>query len=94
MGDSYQVLFSNYIKKDISAFPRNIRNSIIRTINDKLSIYPQIYGERLKHDLKGYWKLKISKYRIVYEIKGKAVKVWGIYLRKDDYESVKKRIGL
>ncbi|MBI5344466.1 MAG: type II toxin-antitoxin system RelE/ParE family toxin [Deltaproteobacteria bacterium] len=41
--------------------------------------------------LKGYWKLRVGDYRVVYKISGNEVLVLGIIHRRDVYEKIGKR---
>ncbi len=60
----------------------------------KLSFHPEIYGIPLRSNLRGYWRLRIGDYRIIYEIIGKEVRIQVMGHRKEVYEIAKKRLGL
>jgi mRNA-degrading endonuclease RelE of RelBE toxin-antitoxin system len=51
---------------------------------------------RLWHNLKGYWKLKISDYRVIYKIEKKEIKilVLKVGIRRDEevYKEMLKRL--
>jgi len=53
---------------------------------------PQQYGKPLRKTLKGYWKLRVGDYRIVFKIMGNAIYILGIIHRKKVYEKTGKRI--
>jgi mRNA interferase RelE/StbE len=55
-------------------------------------VSPQLYGDPLRKTLKGYWKLRVGDYRIVFRITGKEITVFGIIHRKTIYEVVDKRL--
>jgi mRNA interferase RelE/StbE len=42
--------------------------------------------------MKGYWKLRVGDYRVVYEIVSATVKVYGIGHRSTIYDKVGKRL--
>jgi len=79
--------------KNISSHDQSI---IIKTIFKKLSREPEKYGEPLRHELKGYWKLKISHYRVVYRIEKKIIQVLvlKIGMRRDEevYRDMARRL--
>ena len=81
------------VKKDI---PRlgSAGVTVETSIRKKLTLRPDIYGRRLRGVLKGYWKLRVSDWRVVYEIFNKEVKIFGIIHRSDDYKTIIKRAGL
>ena len=64
------------------------------TIYKKLTSHPELYGNRLRGTLKGYWKLRVGDWRVVYEIydHSQKLEILGINHRSDDYKTVMKRI--
>jgi len=52
---------------------------------------PHKYGEPLRKTLKGYWKLRVGDYRVVFKIVVTEVWIMGIIHRKNVYERVRKR---
>lgn len=74
------------VKEDFKEINKHDRLVIIRTVYKKLSLSPEKYGSRLRGELKGYWKLKISHYRVIYRIEKKSVKVLvlKVGLRRDE----------
>jgi len=46
----------------------------------------------LRKSLRGYWKLRVGDYRVVFIIKGETVYILGIRNRKRIYEEVAGRI--
>ena len=54
--------------------------------------YIHQYGEPLRKTLKGYWKLRVGDYRVVYKVEGKEVWIFAIISRKDVYKKIIKRI--
>ena len=63
------------LDEDFKKINKHDRSVIIKTIYKKLSIAPEEYGSPLRSELKGYWKLKISHYRVVYKIEKETIKV-------------------
>jgi len=56
-----------------------------------LTTAPHLYGEPLRKTLRGYWKLRVGDYRVVFKIVGEEVWILGIIHRKKVYEEIKKR---
>ncbi len=77
---------------DIPQLNQTLRNRIRKAIEERLSISPHQYGEPLKKTLKGYWKLKVGDYRVVYKIERNEVLIFAIINRKDVYKKIFKRV--
>jgi mRNA interferase RelE/StbE len=73
------------LEKDFKKISQHDRNILLKTIYKKLTINPEQYGAPLRGELKGYWKLKVSHYRVVYRIEKSrvAVLVLKIGMRRD-----------
>lgn len=63
------------IDEDFKKINKHDQSLIIKTIYKKLSVAPEKYGSPLRSELKGYWKLKISHYRIIYKIEKEEIRV-------------------
>jgi mRNA interferase RelE/StbE len=57
-----------------------------------LATQPEVYGKPLQRTLKGYWKLRVGDYRIVFKILGNELRIYGIIHRKKVYRDIGKRI--
>ncbi len=67
---------------------------IREAIETRLLTAPQEYGEPLRRTLKGYWKLRVGDYRVVFRVKDKDILILGIIHRKKVYQVIgKKRIA-
>lgn len=80
------------VEEDLPPLPLNIQRRIARALEARLGSAPEQCGEPLKGTLKGYWKLRIGDYRVVYKIMGTEVWVLGIIHRKRIYEDILRRI--
>ena len=69
-----------------------MKNRIRNAIEHRLTTEPHQYGEPLRKTLRGYWKLRIGDYRVVFKIIGEEVWILGIIHRKKVYEAIEKRI--
>jgi len=77
---------------DIPQLNETLKKRIKRAIEERLSISPNQYGEPLRKTLRGYWKLRVGDYRVVYKVEGNEVWVFAIINRKDVYKKIIKRI--
>lgn len=83
----YEILYDPVVlKSDLKKFDYTIQKKLLSAIKKKLSLSPLQFGKPLRHALKGYWRLRVGEYRVVYEIAEKKcqVIVWLIDRRKDD----------
>lgn len=76
---------------DIPAINAKLRVRIKTAIETRLAAVPHQYGEPLRKTLKGYWKLRVGDYRVVFKIAGNEVWVLGIMDRKEVYEKIGRR---
>jgi mRNA interferase RelE/StbE len=77
---------------DIPQLNETLKERIKKAIEERLSISPHQYGEPLRKTLKGYWKLRVGDYRIVYKVAGNEVWIFAIINRKDVYKKIIKGI--
>lgn len=90
---SYRIVYHSGVHGDLDGVPANIETRIRSAIEKRLKTAPAQYGERLTADLKGFWKLRVGDYRVVFEIDESSlvVTVWGIQHRKGVYPAMVKR---
>ena len=87
---NYTIHYHQEIPKDLSPIPSNIKSRIKKAIEQRLMNDPVKYGEYLKRSLKGYRKIRIGDYRIIYKIHGKEIFILKIGHRKDIYKKERK----
>jgi mRNA interferase RelE/StbE len=56
------------VAEDLKEINNDMRIRIKKAIEDRLLTQPEKYGKPLRKTLKGYWKLRVGDYRIVYKI--------------------------
>ena len=78
--------------QDIPSISRNLRERIARAIETRLTTEPERYGESLRRTLKGYWKLRVGDYRVVFKVVRNEVWIYGIIHRRDVYERIARRL--
>lgn len=77
---------------DLPLIDRKMKDRIRRAIEERLQALPYEYGEPLRKTLKGYWKLRVGDYRVVFKIVKSEVWILGIRHRKEIYKDIDKRI--
>ena len=77
---------------DIPLLDMKLRSRIKNAIESRLTTAPHLYGEPLRKTLRGYWKLRVGDYRVVFKIVAEEVWILGIIHRKKVYDAIKKRI--
>ncbi len=86
---TYKIFYDLGSKiKDYERIPPAIREIIRKAIEKKLTVDPHNFGKPLKYDLKGYRRLRVGEYRVIYKIdEGKVIVIIvDIDHRKDVYE--------
>ena len=79
--------------EDIPRIPQNLHRRIAGAIESRLTQAPHQYGAPLRKTLKGYWKLRVGDYRVVYKIEENEVWILGIRHRKTVYEDIQQRLS-
>lgn len=89
----FEIRYHPDVKKvDLPLIDAQIQKRIKRAIETRLMTEPHQYGKPLRKTLKGYWKLRVGDYRIVFKIIGYEIYILGIIHRKKVYEKIGKRI--
>jgi len=73
-------------RKDIPRISYPVRENVRKAIEAKLFTAPEKFGEPLRRTLKGYWKLRVGDYRVIYKITGKTVLILRIGHRSEIYK--------
>ena len=90
----YKLKYHPNVKKsDLPKIDVKNRNRIKRAIEERLTTHPEIYGKPLQRTLKGYWKLRVGDYRVVFKVSGNDILIFGIIHRKEVYKLIKKRFS-
>ncbi len=72
--------------EDIPRLSSNIAVRIENTIRNRLMVNPVKYGFYLRGSLRGYRKLRVGDWRIIYRIVGEQIRIIAIGNRKDVYK--------
>ena len=76
---------------DIPLLDAKLITRIKNAIERRLTTAPHLYGEPLRKTLRGYWKLRVGDYRVVFKIADEEVWILSIIHRNKVYEEIKKR---
>lgn len=94
---TYKVQIDELVlKDDFKDIELHHQRRIIKAIRERLSTEPEKFGKPLRGDLKGYWKLRVGEYRVIYEILKERVVVYvikvGLRRNEEVYRAVLKRL--
>ena len=90
---SYEILYvDKVVKNDIPKISGMYKTRIKQAIETKLMTEPDLYGKPLRRSLKGYLKLRVGDYRIIFRIENRKVKIFAIAHRKIVYELISGRV--
>ncbi len=90
----YKLKYHPNVKKsDLPKIDAKNRNRIKKAIEGRLTTHPEIYGKPLQRTLKGYWKLRVGDYRVVFKVASNDILIFGIIHRKEVYKLIKKRFS-
>ena len=89
----FELVYHAEVTADVARLDERLKHRIKTAIETRLTTAPHQYGEPLRKTLKGFWKLRVGDYRVVFKISGHEVWILGIINRKDVYEKVEKRLG-
>ena len=88
---AYKLKYHPDVKRsDLPKIDAKNRGMIKRAIEDRLAMQPETYGKPLRKTLKGYWKLRVGDYRIVFKVSSNSIFIFGIIHRKDVYKHLLK----
>lgn len=89
----YEVRYHPEVKAlDTPLLNATLKKRIRKAIEERLMTAPHQYGEPLRKSLKGYWKLRIGDYKVVFKVVKNEVWVLRIINRKDVYKMILKRV--
>jgi len=90
----YELKYHPDVKRcDLPKIDGKNRERIKRAIEERITTQPEIYGKPLQRSLKGYWKLRVGDYRVVFKVFNNTIFIFGIIHRKEVYRLIDKCIG-
>jgi mRNA interferase RelE/StbE len=90
--DSYAVAYHEaVVEEDIPRLSKTMKERVRLAIEKKLATHPEVFGKPLRRSLKGYRKLRVGDFRVIFRIEKKTVKVFIIDHRSTVYTDIEKR---
>ena len=94
MGVVFDVFYHELVvKKDIPVIAPNERTIIKKIIEEKLTFRPEVFGKPLRYSLRGYRKLRVGDWRVIFRIEKNKVKIFYIGHRSGAYREAQKRLA-
>ena len=82
----FEIIYHDQVAQDLSPISKDIQKRIKHAIENKLGHAPQDFGEPLRRSLKGYWKLRVGDWRVIYKIDGHTVIILHLGHRRKIYD--------
>jgi len=93
MGVGYDIVYHKLVvKEDIPKLSAKDKERVRISVAEKLSTQPEVFGVPLRRHLKGYRKLRVGNYRVIFRIERKMVKIFYIRHRSVVYRLALSRI--
>lgn len=90
---SYAVVYhEEALKEDIPKLSISFKQRIKLAIEEKLITHPELFGQPLRRSLRGYRKLRVGDYRVIFRIEKTTVKIFMIEHRSRVYREIVRRI--
>ena len=80
------------VSNDIPKLSIEWKEKIQRAIEQRLKTHPDLFGKPLRRSLKGYRKLRVGDYRVIFRIEKNIIKIFLIQHRSVVYDEIDKRI--
>jgi mRNA interferase RelE/StbE len=89
---AHNLIYHSDVKKvDLPRIDRKNKSKIKKAIEERLVDHPEVFGKPLQRTLKGYWKLRVGDYRVVYKYFENDIIILGIIHRKNVYQKIRSR---
>lgn len=85
------IYHAKVVAQDIPRLPTIWKIKIKSAIERKLTSKPEVFGKPLRKSLKGYRKLRVGAWRIIFRIEKNMVKIFVIQHRSKVYTAIEKR---
>ncbi|OGL89478.1 addiction module antitoxin RelB [Candidatus Uhrbacteria bacterium RIFCSPLOWO2_02_FULL_51_9] len=80
------------VREDIPKLSSATQRRVKRAIEEKLTTHPELFGKPLRRSIRGYRKLRVGNYRVIFRIAGFVVKILIIQHRSVVYQMIHKRL--
>ena len=89
----FDILYAKgVVTEDLPGILEPWKSDIKKAIESKLTTRPEVYGRPLRRSLKGYRKLKIGGYRVIFRVEEQTVIIFVIQHRSTVYDAANKRL--
>lgn len=90
---NFEVIYHPLVvRDDIPTLSKEWKTKIRKAIEERLTAHPETYGKPLRRSLKGYRKLRVGDYRVIFLLEKNTVKILIIKHRSVVYDRINKRI--
>jgi len=87
MDPTFEIVYHpDVAAKDLPKISTDAKRRIRKSIEGKLRYAPEAFGMPLRRTFKGYWKLRVGDYRVIYKIEGRRIVILRIGHRREIYE--------
>ena len=88
----FEIVYHHLVvSHDIPKLSSEWKKKVRRAVEERLVTRPDLYGKPLRRSLKGYRKLRVGDYRVIFKIEKSTVKVFIIGHRSVVYDEAGKR---
>lgn len=92
MAVGFEIIYEKKVAdEDIPRLSATWKTKIRTAIEEKLVTHPETYGKPLRRSVKGYRKLRVGDYRVVFRIAGSKVMIFAILHRSVVYDEMESR---
>jgi mRNA interferase RelE/StbE len=89
----YKTLYADKVsREDLPNILEPWMSEIQQAIESKLMTRPEIYSQPLRRSLKGYRKLRVGGYRIIFRVEESTIKIFVIQHRSTVYITAPERL--
>jgi len=93
MGITFDVVYHELVlREDIPKLSQENKKRIKKAIENKIVVSPDVFGKPLRRSLKGYRKLRVGDYRIIFRIEKTMIKIFCIAHRSSIYKNIDDRL--
>ena len=91
---AYSILFDDaVIKEDLPSIPKANKEQIKKAVMERLATNPVEYGKPLRQKLRGYLKMRVGNWRVIYKVRDSSVIIYAIGIRRDIYSFATRRLN-
>lgn len=84
----WKVEFSEKAAKQFAKLSRNIQQSIVKAINEKLLVDPDFYLSRLSGHMGSFYRFRVGNYRLLCLKRDQEIAIIAVGHRKNIYKSM------